>query len=52
MSDPTGVTVEDRETGQLRHETEWTVLDKGRFRVLRLRVGRGVIRDERESEEE
>lgn len=41
--EPTGVTIHDPRTDTLRDEREWTVLDKGQFRTLRLRVGRGVL---------
>lgn len=47
MSEPTGVVIYDAESDELRTERVFRVLDKGRERVLGLRVARGVIRDER-----
>ena len=41
MIEPAGVTVEDGTV--LRHDEVWMVLDDGRVRELRLRVGRGKI---------
>lgn len=41
--EPSGVTVEDGP--RLRHDPVWLVLDDGKVRELRLRVGRGVVKD-------
>lgn len=43
--DPEGVTIEDRSSGDLRHDSSFLVFDQGRLRTLRLRVGRGSIRE-------
>lgn len=50
--EPEGVTLEDRQTGALRFERTFLVLDGDRYRVLSLRVGRGIIRDATASERE
>lgn len=46
MSEPTGVVLHDADADELVETSVFRVLHEGRWRVLRLRVGRGVIRDE------
>lgn len=43
---PTGVTIHDPRTDELRFQERWTVIDKGQFRTLRLTLARGVLIDE------
>lgn len=42
---PDGRTLEDRSSGDLRHDSSFLIFDQGRLRTLRLRVGRGSIRE-------
>ncbi len=42
--EPTGVTIHDPRTDELRTQAAWTVVDDdGSLRTLRLRVARGVL---------
>jgi hypothetical protein len=45
MIEPRGVSIHDPETDELLDMREWTVLHRGRARVLRLRVARGDLRE-------